>query len=539
MPVPPPRLVTTGTTSAVGQTLDLPADGLVLTLKLPAVAPARLELTQAELVLTSPSGTVDLTGGTSAGLTVTTNLGALSAGWTSEKANDVTWLVADWGVRRPLASIKVDLVSNPDPKKEARLRISDGGVWFPVQSVETVPFGVERSLPDVVASRIMLEVVLPKGNGVYEASAGRVSGFTVKLGAQPQDLSVGVGPRPPVFERPGRLVAGQQVQVVNGLRDALQQQVPRDGSAADVPVVIRDALRGRVTVTSATFAALSVYSALDGARTSLPLTWGAEALGQLTLNPGATLTELRFTLLAELLAERFLVEGRVADVAPYAQLCDGGHEAAQGFPGLGTSALAGVDVLLRPLSERVAGTLALHPDVLGRPSEVPYTGARVPFAWNAPGPKPWAAGFIPVQLSEPVGLPERWWLVLTLSEGEALWPLSATVPALAGGLGPVLRRLSGNVWTEWEAPPAQGWALGRLRVTSKAAAPPFKVELRRGAVKKPVTVDGSGGVVAPADVLTALNGATGPVTVAVASAGAPVSGTLKLDGLRVAVREPV
>ena len=40
MPVPPPRLVTTGTTSAVGQTLDLPADGLVLTLKLPAVAPA-------------------------------------------------------------------------------------------------------------------------------------------------------------------------------------------------------------------------------------------------------------------------------------------------------------------------------------------------------------------------------------------------------------------------------------------------------------------------------------------------------------------
>ncbi len=275
MPVTPPRLVTPNGQPAVGQTLELPADGLTLTLKVPEVSPAHLELTQAELTLAAPTGTVNLTGG-DAGLTVTTNLGPLSANWTSEKdaAKGVTWLVADWGVRRPLLALSVSTTAPSDPANKARLRVSDGGVWFPPQSVETLPFNEERALPDLVASRVMLEVVKAGPSGVLEPAKGYLSGLTLKLGAQPEALSVGVGTEPPVLEHPGRLVTGQQVRVVDGLREALQRAVPSDGKAADIPVVLRDAMRGQVRIADARFVARTVHTVLDGGGTSLPFTGG-------------------------------------------------------------------------------------------------------------------------------------------------------------------------------------------------------------------------------------------------------------------------
>lgn len=541
MPVPPPQLVAADGQSAVGKTLDIPADGLSLTLVVQAVAPARLELTQAELTLTSPAGTTDLTGG-AAGLTVTTNLGPLSANWASEQdatKGGVTWLTADWGARRPLVALKVNPTTIPadaTQAKQARLRISDGGAGFPPQPVDTIPLGQERTLPEVVASRLMAEVVAPGPNGVLVASKDFLNGLVVKLGSQPEDLSVSVGTQPPVFERPGRLVAGQQARVVDGLREALQKEVPADGKGASIPLVIRDSLRGRVTVSAASFSALAVYSALDGALTSLPLAWGGEAVGQVTVGTGTTLADLRFTLVPELTPERFLVEGRPEQVTPYAQLCDSTHAGAQGFPGLGAAALAGVDVLLRPLSERVVGTLALYPDVHGRPGNVPYTGAQVPFTLTVSGPKPWAPRIVPVQLPKPLRLGERWWLVLTVTEGAALWPLSTALPVLSGDVGPMLRQLAGGAWSPWEGPPDRVWALARLRVASQAPPPAFRVKLRRGTASQLVLPDASGRVVATSAVLTAL-GTTGPaVEVALSSAGTPVTGTLRLDGLRVAVR---
>lgn len=523
---------------AVGNTLGIPAEGLALTLEVPAVAPARLELTEASLTLAAPTGTeatTDLKGG-DAGLTVTTNLGALSAGWAEEKARDVTWLIADWGERRPLVALQVDSTAALDPN-QARLRISEGTVWFPAQSVDTVPFNAERSLPDVVASRLMLEVVAPGEGGVLQPAKGHLSGLTVKLGAQPHDVSVSVGTQPPVFERPGRLVAGQQARVEDGLLAALNRAMPADGKAARTPLVIRDALRGKVTVAAARFSALLVYTALDAAQASLPLGWRGEAVGRVTVGDGSPLREVGFTLVPELLPQRFLVEGRLEEAAPHARLGAARHATAQGFPGLGAETLVGVDVLLRPLAPRTVGMLALHPEAHGLPGEAPYTGAQVAFELLATGERPWAPRFVSVELPGPVRLPERWWLVLTVAEGEALWPLSTAVPEVAGGLGPVLGRRAGGAWSEWEPPPEKAWALARLRVARMDAPPLFEVELRRGA--KQLTVRPSGGRVAlSADALAPLGTEGAVLEVRARSTGAPVAGALRLEGLRVAVREP-
>jgi hypothetical protein len=213
-----------------------------------------------------------------------------------------------------------------------------------------------------------------------------------------------------------------------------------------------------------------------------------------------------------------------------------GHGAAQGFPALGAAGLAGVDVVLRPTTRQVVGTLALHPDVKGRPAEVPYTGGEVPFTVSVEASALRKPLWVPVQLPKPVLLKERWWLVLTVAQGEALWPLATKVPTLEGGLGPVLRRLGQGAWFPWEPPPLGGWALGRLRVSSQAAPPPFQVELRRGAVKRTVTPDASGKVVVPDTVLAALGAAGATVEVAVRSAGPAVAGAVRLGELRVAVR---
>ncbi|WP_224241985.1 hypothetical protein [Hyalangium gracile] len=531
--VQPSLLVAPDGPAVVNTTQDIPVAGLGLVLRVPAVAPGRVELTLAEVTLEGPPGMTELTAGTSPGLVVTTNLGPLSAGWASEQANDVTWLTADWGARRSLVSLNVTSAAGGDATL-LRPKISDGGVWFPPLPVDTVSLGTEQPLPDVVASRLMLEAgKLEAGN--FKSAKARLKGLTVKLAGQPSDLSVLVGGQS-VFSRPGRLLPGQQVRVVDGLLGALQQRIPADGKAVDVPILIQAGLLGPVKVVGAQFTADVVYTALDGGQASLPIAWRGEAVGRLTVGAGNSLAKMSFTVTPELIPERILVEGQAANVSTYAQLCDPGHQAAQGFPGLGETALAGVDVLLRPTTKQVVGTLALHPDVKGRPAEVPYGGALVPFTASVADSALRKPLWVPVQLPKPLLLKERWWAVLTISQGEALWPLSTAVPPLEGSLGPVLRRLGQGAWFPWEPPPSPTWALGRLRVTSQAPAPPFQVELRRGAAKQTVAADASGRVVVPEATLKALGTAGATVEVAVRSASAPVAGAVRVGELRVAVR---
>ncbi len=531
----PPSLLTSAGKPVVGTTQDLPARGLPLVVRWPRLAPGRGELTQAKLTLGAPAGTIALNGG-DAGLTVVTNLGPLSTGWAEEQKKDVAWLTADWGSRRVLATLRINATTANDVML-ARLRISDGGPWFPPLPIETVPFNQDVPLPDLVASRLMVEIVKRDGSGVLQPAVNRLKGLSLSLAAQPYDLSVSVGDERPLHQRPGRLLAGQQAVVESGLLEALNAAAPRDGAEADVPVWIRDSMQGKVTIEAAQFAAVTVFTALDPPllEGGLPLDWGGQATARVIVGDKAALADVRLTLDLDLRPERILLSAP-AGPAAHGHLCDPGHSAAQGFPPL-AGAIAGVDVLLRPTEAKVAGTVAIHPDEDGRPGAVPFPGAAAPFQLAEPGAWPWAARWVPLQLGKPLRVDRPWWIVVSVQSGEAVWPVSGGAPALENtSLPPALHRLGAGAWSAWRAPPAAPWAHCRLRAADAAPPPGFRVELRRGGKSQSVNVAAGTEVVVPQATLAALGSAGEALELAISSAGPPVAGNVRLQGLRVAVQ---
>ncbi|HSP77183.1 MAG TPA: hypothetical protein VLQ93_01545 [Myxococcaceae bacterium] len=141
-----------------------------------------------------------------------------------------------------------------------------------------------------------------------------------------------------------------------------------------------------------------------------------------------------------------------------------------------------------------------------------------------------------MRLPQPLRLEAPWWLVLTVSEGEALWPLGASAPALEGGLLPTLHRLGEGVWYPWEPSPGALWGPCRLRLAELPPPPPFQVELRRGPKRRTMSPEAEGRGVASAVDLEQLNASkAAALEVVVRSADEPVSGAVRLSELRVAI----
>ena len=349
---------------ATGKELEIPSGGLALTLRVPAVAPAHLELSGVELKLAAPAG-VEVRSAPGS-LAVTTNLGALSQGWKAEKGKDLTWLTADWSEPRTLVGLS-SKVDTGAVSKLVRLKVSDGGVWFPPLQTQTVELGGKLSLPDLVASRLMLEPVRSEA-GALVPSSTRLSALSVELARQPSDLALRVGGQAPCYERRGRLLPERPATLTHELREALARELPGDGTAADIPLVLEARMPGTVKLESARFTTSTVFTRLDEGEPLLPLSWHEDAVGRVTVGTGAKLEEVRFTLVPELAAEHILLEPGPEETSSLAWLCAPGHSAAQGFPGLGPRPLAGVDVRLRTSRSPMRGTLALHPDVGAAPA---------------------------------------------------------------------------------------------------------------------------------------------------------------------------
>jgi hypothetical protein len=520
---------------AVGKALEIPAGGLALTLRVPAVDRAHLELTGVELELVAPGGKE---GVEVPDLAVTTNLGALGL----QKDKDLTWLAVDWGEPRTVVGLEATVDTNATSTL-MRLKVSDGGMWFPPLQAQTVKLGGGQSLPDLVASRLMLEPVEDK-SGALVPSSTRLSTLEVRLARQPSDLALRVGRKAPCYERRGRLPPGQSVLITRELHEALARELPGDGTAADIPLRLEAGIRGRVKLESARFTTSTVFTRLDAGEPLLPLSWHEDAVGRVTVGTGATLEEVRFTLVPELATERILLEPGPEEDSRLAWLCAPGHSAAQGFPALGPRPLAGVDVRLRTSRSPVRGTLALHPDAGGRPGPQPYPGTSVDFRVEETGPEPWPSRLVPLQLPKPLRLEAPWWLVLAVSEGEAFWPLGASAPALQeGSLLPTLHRLGEGVWYPWEPPSGALWASCRLRLAERPSSVSFEVGLRRGTRRQRVAdVKGEGPGVASTEVLRLLDESRAEVggevlEVVVRPVGEPVSGAVRLSGLRVAIRD--
>mgnify|MGYP001384052501 FL=1 len=134
-----------------------------------------------------------------------------------------------------------------------------------------------------------------------------------------------------------------------------------------------------------------------------------------------------------------------------ARLCSPQHAAAVQLAALPKNiALSSVALRLRPLGAQLVGRLSLHADSSAGPVEAPLLAWDIELA----GTEPEAAWFR-ARLPAPLGLPARpWWLVFTVTQGEALWYADENRPDAVTGS---FFRKAGGPWLPLDEPGATPW----------------------------------------------------------------------------------
>lgn len=531
-----PVLQNEGQPVAEDNRLDVPVAGLTLELVFftppsPIVggATSHWELTEAELQLQTPDPAESAVLGPNTnplGATVNTDQGpvtwdAASGNWSWPPDPDdgagtapVTWITVDFGT--PCVVTRLDVTATG--ADTARLKVSSGGPWFPPVVPDTVALNVGVSLPDVPASKLMIEFVESETAASVSAT---VSAVTVTANNPAGGIRVAIGEDQPFFNHPDPLptVASGSFLMVEGLAEAVNRALsasPSGGSgSATVPIVLRSTGAGPIIMKE--FSATPVWVAggaaglPDGAALALP--WDGEVTGRLAVSDSA-LGELGFSL--AFTPQDVFLEPEGLD-ANSAHLCDGTYHAAQGIGMLPEgAALAGVDLYLRPLSSAVRGIVAIHPDDSGRPAAAPFPGTELPVALDTYGGGPWPARWVPVLLATPLLLGDAdWWIVLTITDGAALWYLQRPPDGASGsvyrvGTGAWLRRVAPLALERLEGGEGDAvWAMTRVRIATPVGEGSLWVEVRRGSAKRNLLPDPSGWVAAtPAD-LEGLNGGEG------------------------------
>lgn len=443
---------------------------------------------------------------------------------------DVAWVSADWGAERPLCCLTVALPGGK-PAGKARVKVQSGGVWLPLMPADVIDTGSAQRFVPVMASKVMVELIAAdeKFPGLWKPAPAPVAALEARAATLPGDLSLAVAGQLPFFRWTGLLPGA-------GLR--------ADGLAAAVNPLLASGTDNtvRLTLKAGTAGQLrlpfqpAVLHVLRVASLTLPLGWAGtgQAVGQQVLSlgkAGAQIAELVFDLKAELPPVTLLgADGALpSGAARYASALDG---VAQGFNlDEAPAPVLGVDLSLRRRSEALSGSVALHPDLNGRPAPQPYGGAVLPIEWPAGADPRGPDGWLSLDFPRPLQLPDAaWWVVLSLGEGEALWALGDAPPAPAGGC----------VYRQGEAqwlpvmPEGARWALARLRLLAQGVTPVFSLSARRGAQVVSLWPDDAGHVRADAEALRVLNRDGGAELVLRAEASC--AGRLDLSRLRLACR---
>ncbi|MCE9671265.1 hypothetical protein LY474_25990 [Myxococcus stipitatus] len=528
--------------------------GLVLALDIPS----GVTLSRASLAVHAPADDVVVDLAPSA--TLATSLGQSALVSTSE----ITWLSLDWGTRRPLTSVQLELTT-PVPAGatwKGYLSVSEGGAWYPPTPSDTVAVGTAAPvpLPGIFAGRLMVEFVdgaaAPPPVGTPKTlTKARLSKARLHAPARPPDLtaSVGVGAGALFFHQASPLLPLQKLVIEDTLTHSLQRAWPTELKAGKVDVTLRASGLGlfeRVQLVLETLDVVQRWE--DGAEERrLALATDGRQTATIPLPGERPLQEARFRVRHQLREEVIPLRPQPPLRPALSQPCGAPQSAAQAFviskPG---GSLASVDLHLRPLTQRVVGHLQVYPDAHGRPGDAPLTQTPIPFTLEEDTTPPWGARWLSFSPEAPVALvPGAWWVVLTVTEGEALWSLTDHAAEESSALTPgptVFRTEETGPWL----PIARGipdgngaelsrWASTRPHLVPKRSEPlpPPIVKLGRGAATLPVTPDKDGLVVLDARMLQALppTGGTGtpaPLEVIVESRS---SGEVTLSELQVVI----
>jgi hypothetical protein len=503
--------------------------------------PPGVELLRASLTLQAPGDdeTVDLAPG--ATLATSTSRNQLS------KDESITWFSLDWGTRRPLTALAIQLPEATNNK--GRLSVAEGGPWYPPTPSDTVSLGGSgQPLPGIMASRLMVELVDATSTSdplkPKVLAATKVSGVAVKAAARPSDLTALVEPGGLFFHQAMPLQPLQELTLDDNLSTALQRAWPVDLKGGQVTVTLRSSSPGKLKRLHLALNTATVVQAWRGGEESLrlPVASDGEVVGRIDMSPGQVLKEVRFLVRYQPRDEFLPLTPRPPLLPSLAHLCGSGYAAAQAFsPPTGEGSLVGLDLHLRPLTRQVKGTLTLFPDAHDRPADKPLQGATLELALEETGDAPWPYRWIPFELPRPIALGDTpWWAVLTLTEGNVLWSLGEPASAPTSGVLVPRTALYRTGDTEpWLPRGGAPWAFTRPRLRAPAAEPPPppRVQLRWGNKRLEVTPDEAGRVSLDAKALEALpppptpaGGTPSPLEVVVQSRTA---GELLLSGLRV------
>jgi len=404
-----------GAAVAEGAVCDIPANGLVLRL----TVPAGRELAQAAFSLAAPAPADAEIAPREILCDLDRFTGTAAVAWVramlpQEKAITGLRLIGDAGA--------------------ARLRVFSGGAWRPLTPPDTVALGKDANAPrtrltPVAASGVMAELLAP-----FTPAAGAPAVFLpapVKLTTlniygtdQPCGVAVAIGADAAFFTQAGPLPAAP-VEVAGLLRAAARGLAEADDAAA---------IEIRIT------AAAPAKVVLTGLR--LALAPAPQPADQDGLGSGTPPVETLFP--------DPIMPQRLA-----AQLCDAAHWVAQRLdPPAAGQAIASLGFYAQA-GAAVAGRLALHGGA-ERPDPDPLPGT-VPadFAFEAVP----SAGWLTCRPAQPWQAKTPAWVVCRLTAGEAFWFAGDARPR---GMGPALTRISGGAWAPARAAGDKGWAQLRL-----------------------------------------------------------------------------
>ena len=176
----PPAILTSDGKNITGQTLVLTRAGLDLRLDLAADQ----ELDGTSILSLDPApGSESSVGMVTLSGTVSCDLGAFP------NSSAVSWLLADWGSERPLASIQVQTAT----AAKARVKVFSNGGWSPLYPIDIIATGSVQGFNPVVAGKVLIELVTSgQYPGLWNPAPAVVIGLILKAVTLPGDLSLTV-----------------------------------------------------------------------------------------------------------------------------------------------------------------------------------------------------------------------------------------------------------------------------------------------------------------------------------------------------------
>jgi hypothetical protein len=392
--------------------------------------------------------------------------------------SNVTWLTADWGSSRTLASVALK-PTDLQAKHKAQIQIARGASgWYsppgPHSFALVTNTTINVGFPNTIADRLMIELMVDGA-----PTACTLEQPSVTFGHVARNPTVALAGERPLFEHTGDVNADIPI---DRLLESLQRSLPLPLRNQTFTLEIGAAAAGRLKLSWA----LTIVRVLEHFDTagqqstlSLALDWSTPAVATLPITAESVFSLRLSTRWTPSNERAVLAPEPTSDVSTLgaAGLVRPRYEQAQCFRFVPTGPLTGVDLWVRAPQQGLAIelTVTIVEDRGGIPDAAAVATASLSLAaGNSIGSTP---SWLRVDLGKPLALAaERWWVVVRVDAGELAWILATPSQPRTDVGSPRYRRDEG-AWLERDAGGPNAWAMTRLRALDPTPAPAPTLQL--------------------------------------------------------------